>query len=228
MSWLMRRKARLWPRFTYLEQRETPGRFGYGSFDNSPTDPAYSRVTNPERFRPLHTAMLAIIDRLESDFEVERAEGFGLDKKLERGLNLARADVILAPRDADAPPIAVVFTAFPGLRLWLGRWYIEPFPGCGCDACDESAEATRRGEVYRRPRIQGGQESGNESRQRGEHQAPRPSMRVESIQGPAPFSSAIGQCIVMSSGSFSQMLRFFFPCSPSDTCTSFQPSHFTH
>ncbi|MDE0432347.1 MAG: DUF6226 family protein [Caldilineaceae bacterium] len=108
-------------------------------------DPAYSRVTNPERFRPLHAAMLAIIDRLERDFEVERAEGFGLDEKLERGLDLARTDVILTPRDADAPPIAVVFTAFPGLRLRLGRWYIEPFPGCGCDACDESAE----GEIER-------------------------------------------------------------------------------
>ncbi|MCY3898189.1 MAG: DUF6226 family protein [Caldilineaceae bacterium] len=145
MSWLMRRKARLLTRFTYLDGRETPGWSAYASVDNSPTDPAYGRVTNPERFRPLHAAMLAIIDRLESDFEVERAEGFGLDEKLERGLDLARADVILTPRDADAPPIAVVFTAFPGLRLRLGRWYIEPFPGCGCDACDESAE----GEIER-------------------------------------------------------------------------------
>ena len=145
MSWLMRLKARLWPRIMYLERRETPGWFGYGSVEKSPMDPAYSRVTNPERFRPLHAAMLAIIDRLESDFEVERAEGFGLDEKLERGLDLARADVILTPRDSGAPPIAAVFTAFPGLRLRLGRWYIESFPGCGCDACDESAE----GEIER-------------------------------------------------------------------------------
>ena len=108
-------------------------------------DPAYSRFTNPERFRPLHTAVLAVIDRLESDFEVERAEGFGFDEKLTRGLELAREDVRLTPKDPDAAPISVLFTAFPGLRIRFGRWYIEPFPGCGCDACDESAE----GEIER-------------------------------------------------------------------------------
>ena len=102
-------------------------------------DPAYSRVTNPERFRPLHTAMLAVIDRLERDFEVERTEGFGFDEKLTRGLELAREDVRLTPKDPDAAPVSIVFTAFPGLRIRFGRWYIEPFPGCGCDACDESA-----------------------------------------------------------------------------------------
>ena len=108
-------------------------------------DPAYSRVTNPERFRPLHTAVLAVIDRLESDFEVERVEGFSFDEKLTRGLELAREDVRLTPKDPDAAPVLVVFTAFPGLRIRFGRWYIEPFPGCGCDACDESAE----GEIER-------------------------------------------------------------------------------
>ena len=108
-------------------------------------DSAYSRVTNPQRFRPLHTAVLAVIDRLESDFEVERVEGFSFDEKLTRGLELAREDVRLTPKDPDAAPVSVVFTAFPGLRIRFGRWYIEPFPGCGCDACDESAE----GEIER-------------------------------------------------------------------------------
>ena len=120
------------------------GWFGYGRVhgvgEETPSDPAYSRVTNPERFGPLHPAMLAIIDRLESDFDVEREEKFGLDEELERGLDLARGDVRLTPRDPDAAPIAVAFTAFPGLRLRFGRWYIEPFPDCGCDACDESVE----------------------------------------------------------------------------------------
>ena len=140
MSTEPRLKARLRERIPHLKRRQTPGWFGYGSGEESQTDPAYSRVTNPERFRPLHTAMLAIIDRLESDFEVERAEGFSLDEKLARGLDLARADVRLTPKDPDAAPISVVFTAFPGLRIRFGRWYVEPFPVCGCDACDESAE----------------------------------------------------------------------------------------
>lgn len=145
MSWVIRLKARLRAHIPHLKRRQTPGWFGYGTGEASLMDPAYSRVTNPERFLPLHTAMLAIIDRLESDFEVERAEGFGFDEKLARGLDLARADVRLTPKDPDAAPVSVVFTAFPGLRIRFGRWYIEPFPVCGCDACDESAE----GEIER-------------------------------------------------------------------------------
>ena len=108
-------------------------------------DSAYSRVTNPGRFLPLHTAMLEIISQLENDFEVERTEGYGLDEDLERGPALARPDVKLTPADPDAAPIVMAFTAFPGLRVRFGRWYVEPFPDCGCDACDESAE----GEIER-------------------------------------------------------------------------------
>ena len=106
---------------------------------------AYSRVTNPERFLPLHTAMLETVGRLERDFEVERTEGYGLDEELARGVDLVRPDVKLVPADPDAAPITVVFTAFPGLYIRFGRWYTEPFPSCGCDACDESAE----GEIER-------------------------------------------------------------------------------
>lgn len=119
------------------------GWFGYSRLggEESPTDPAYSRVTNPERFQPLHPAMLEIIGRLENVFEVERTEGYGLDEELEKGLGLARPDVRLTPKDPEAAPIVVAFSTFPGLYVRFGRWYIEPFPDCGCDACDESAEA---------------------------------------------------------------------------------------
>ncbi len=123
------------------------GWFGYSRLRGKalPPDEAYSRVTNPERFRPLHPAMLEIMDRLESQFEVDRTEGYGLDKELERGIDLARPDFRLTPRDPEAAPIAVSFSTFPGLIVRFGRWYIEPFPVCGCDACDESAE----GEIER-------------------------------------------------------------------------------
>ena len=113
--------------------------------EESPTDPAYSRVTNPKRFRPLHPAMLEIVGQLERQFEVERTEGYGLDEELARGLDPARPDVLLTPRDPEAAPIVVSFSAFPGLHVRFGRWCIEPFPDCGCDACDESAE----GEIER-------------------------------------------------------------------------------
>ncbi len=124
-----------------------PGWLGYAKYGRAvpPPDPAYSRVTNAERFRPLHSAMLETIGRLENDFDVERTEGYGLDAELERGLDPASPPVRLNPRDSDAAPIAVVFSTFPGLHVRFGRWYSEPFPSCGCDACDESAE----GEIER-------------------------------------------------------------------------------
>ena len=113
--------------------------------EESSTDSAYGRLTNLERFRPLHPAMLEIIRQLEEQFEVDRAEGYGLDEELVRGLDradfgLARPDVKLIPSSPDAAPIVVTFTAFPGLYVRFGRWYTEAFPSCGCDACDESAE----------------------------------------------------------------------------------------
>jgi len=85
--------------------------------------------------------MLEIVGRLENDFDVERIEGYGLDVELEHGLDPVRPHVRLNPRNHGAAPIAVVFSTFPGLHVRFGRWFSEPFPSCGCDACDESAES---------------------------------------------------------------------------------------
>ena len=105
-----------------------------------PPEEAYGRVTDPERFRSLHSATLQLIGRLEADFDVERVEGYGLDEELESPVDLARASVRLSPVDSEAAPITVAFSDFPGLRVRFGRWNIEPFPDCGCDACGGSAE----------------------------------------------------------------------------------------
>ena len=109
-----------------------------------PPDEAYSRVTNPERFRPLHHAMLEMLDALETRFDVVRVEGYGLDNELEdtelKRIALARSSIALKPTDTEAAPIVVAFTDFPGLGIRFGRWYRDYFPGCGCDACDESAD----------------------------------------------------------------------------------------
>ncbi len=110
-----------------------------------PPEEAYSRVTNAERFQPLHEAMLEIIGRLEKDFDVEREDGHGLDEELEKHFDVTRPGVRLIPSDSGAAPIGVAFSSFPGLHVRFGRWYMEPFPSCGCDACDESAE----GEIER-------------------------------------------------------------------------------
>ena len=118
-----------------------------GSERVEPPDEAYSRVTNPERFRPLHDAMLEMLETLETRFDVERVEGHGLDEELESRSRdpAARPGIALKPIGPEAAPVTVIFTEFPGLAIRLGRWYTDFFPGCGCDACDESAE----GEIER-------------------------------------------------------------------------------
>jgi hypothetical protein len=104
-----------------------------------PPPEAYERITNPERFRSLHGAALALLDRLTAEFDVERSEGIGLDAELERG-EPERPSVRLVPRDASAAPITVAFSTFPGITVRFGHWIAGSFPDCGCDACDESAE----------------------------------------------------------------------------------------
>jgi hypothetical protein len=82
-----------------------------------------------------------LLDRLELDFDDERAEGYGLDRELEgQVIGLARPTVILTPRKIDGAPVAVRFSTFPGVHVRVGRWCTRAFPGCGCDACDETIE----------------------------------------------------------------------------------------
>jgi uncharacterized protein DUF6226 len=119
--------------------------------EGPPDEEAYSRVTNPERFAPLHDIAAGLLNRLEATFYVERAEGYGLDPELE-SVELARPSTRLIPRNPGAAPIVIAFTAFPGVFVRFGRWYIDTFPGCGCNACDETAEgeASRLEELIQR------------------------------------------------------------------------------
>jgi len=113
-----------------------------------PPDKAYSRVTNPERYAPLHDMASELLDRLESEFDVESVTGYGLDPELE-DRQLARPSRRLTPRAPNAAPVVVSFTTFPGVSARFGRWHSEAFPECGCDACDESvAEAFERLEDF--------------------------------------------------------------------------------
>lgn len=105
-----------------------------------PPPEAYSRVTNPERFAPLHNTAAQLLDKLERDFDVKRAEGDDLDSELEGRYPLARPSVTLVPRDPEAAPVVISFSTFPGVYVRVGRWYTAAFPSCGCDACDETAE----------------------------------------------------------------------------------------
>ena len=132
-----------------------------GCEHQDPPEEAYGRVTDAERFRPLHSATLQLMGRLEADFDIERVEGYGLDEELESRVGLARASVRLSPADPESAPITVVFSDLPGLVVRLGRWNTEYFPDCGCDACGGSAEeeieqADRVGQLRDRRRVSRG------------------------------------------------------------------------
>ena len=113
------------------------GRFNWGY--EGPPEEAYSRVTEPERFMPLHDWALKAVARLEEEYEVTRDEGEGMDSELERA-PLSRPTITLTPLQDSCAPITVAFTDFPGLGVRAGRWFTDWFPSCGCDACDEMPE----------------------------------------------------------------------------------------
>lgn len=104
----------------------------------APPIEAYSRVTNPERFRPLHALALALLTRLSADYDVAMTDTFALLPGMQ-SFEHARAPMTLTPVASDAAPIAVAFTTFPSLIVRYGRWLADPFPVCGCDACGETA-----------------------------------------------------------------------------------------
>jgi hypothetical protein len=114
------------------------GRFNWGP--DGPPEQAYSRVTEPERFAPLHPFALNLIDEFVRDYKVERLEYPEPSFKLAGKVRVARPPIVLMPDDSAAAPIEIVFTDFPGLAVRFGRAYREYFPACGCDACDETAD----------------------------------------------------------------------------------------
>jgi hypothetical protein len=114
------------------------GRFNWGP--EGPPEEAYSRVTDPERFAPLHPFALRLIDQLVRDYKVQPSERPQPSFELGAKQAVARPTVVLTPDDRAAAPIEIVFTDFPGLTVRLGRDYREHYPQCGCDACDETAK----------------------------------------------------------------------------------------
>ena len=104
---------------------------------DGPPDEAYGRVTNPDRYAVLHPAVRALVDDVTARFVAERVEGWR-DPDLAGGVPVL-STVRLVPAGGGAP-ITIALTAFPGAVIRFGRWYMLPFPSCGCDACDEKPD----------------------------------------------------------------------------------------
>ena len=107
----------------------------------SPPDDTYSVVTNPERFAPLHTVAGALIEYLIRAFVADALENSSVVEDFIHPLDdIARA-VRIVPSDPAAAPMTFAFTNHPGLGVHAGMLHDFWFPGCGCDACDESLES---------------------------------------------------------------------------------------
>jgi uncharacterized protein DUF6226 len=101
---------------------------------------AYSRVTNAGRFRALQPLALDLLQRLKAEYDVSRSADFDMLPGMEP-FEHAQPPVRLTPVGGTAAPIAIAFTTFPSLLVRGGRWLVDSFPSCGCDACAETAEA---------------------------------------------------------------------------------------
>lgn len=102
--------------------------------DDGPSERAYGHVTDSGQYLVLHEVAADLLDKLVTKYQVahevtqDEALG-GHGERVER----------LVPAGGGAP-LTVAFTGFPGLRVRFGKWFVESFPNCGCDACDEQPE----------------------------------------------------------------------------------------
>lgn len=101
-----------------------------------PPDEAYSRVTDPQLYAPLHAIARDLLDDLQRRFDVTAHASSELDPN-----RITQAPVTtLVPSNPKSSPLSITFTAFPGLIVGFGLTIREPIPVCGCDACDETVE----------------------------------------------------------------------------------------
>jgi len=104
-----------------------------------PPPEAYSRVTKPERFRPLHGHALDLLARLQSAYDVTASAAFEFLPGVMQPFEHARPPMTLTPVVPGAAPLSVAFTSFPSLLVRAGHWYGTSCPVCGCDACGGGA-----------------------------------------------------------------------------------------
>ncbi len=132
------------PELPSREYRNADGvAIGYGNRwgADSPPEDSYSVETHGERFEGLHKVARALIEYLESEYDVDvswdPAHAADVSMNTDEVIDVAR----LTPRDPLAAPLTFVVTGSPGVVVHAGALHDFPFPICGCDACDETAES---------------------------------------------------------------------------------------
>ena len=123
----------------YRDDQGEPIDYGNRWGGGSPPDVAYSRLSNLARFAPLHTVAIALIDWLQSTFDVDVEHSpLAAGDLLRVPDDVVRATRVV-PRDPSAASLTFVLTRFPGVSVHAGALHDFRFPGCGCDACDDNA-----------------------------------------------------------------------------------------
>jgi hypothetical protein len=103
-----------------------------------PPSDSYSVDTHPERFAPLHTVAEALLEYLQSEYEVEVADDLSCADDLWRPGPSALRAVRITPAADNAAAMTFVFTDYPGIVVHAGLVHDFTYPICGCDACDET------------------------------------------------------------------------------------------
>jgi hypothetical protein len=104
--------------------------FGTRWGTGGPPEEAYSRVTHPERYAPLHAVADALVAHLVAEYDCV-AEQVATEPHELRAVRL---------QPASGQGFRLAWTDFPGVRAGLGGEVDEAAPLCGCDACDEPLE----------------------------------------------------------------------------------------
>jgi len=107
----------------------------------SPPEDSYSAVSNIERFTPVHTVADALVHYLRSNYQVTFKEDTEVVQDVVRPPHDAIRAVRVSPVNVDGAPITFVYTSNPGVVVHAGALQDFWIPGCGCDACDETAES---------------------------------------------------------------------------------------
>jgi len=130
------------PATTYYSRDGEPIPYGRHWGGGGPDPESSSVDSHPERFAGLHDVAHALIDHLTAVYDVDVQE----DPAHAVELLMERADALQAvkitPRDSGAAALTLVLTGYPGVVVHAGVLHDFPFPVCGCDACDETIEAT--------------------------------------------------------------------------------------
>jgi hypothetical protein len=98
-----------------------------------PPEDAFSRVTHPERYAPMHAVADALLAHLLEHYDCMAED----ETAGEHELRAVRVRSV--PGTA---PMRLAWTDFPGVRASLGSAAAAAAPVCGCDACDEPLRAS--------------------------------------------------------------------------------------